>query len=155
MVLLIWFLSSNVVLALCFLMRYRAHEESTTPLVSDRHLASLTFLEWTRDREVFGTVLRCIESMDHSLRRQADVFLMESLLVQLISLQNMRGLTVDLPCGAIDPCLSSRSDGCIVFFSPAECRKRREIRVNKIAKPIQRERANKICPKSEWFGFAI
>ena len=39
--------------------------------------------------------------MDHSLRRQADVFLMESLLVQLISLQNMRGLTVDLPIAVL------------------------------------------------------
>ena len=94
---LIWVLSSNVLLPIVFLQRYPALQHIVEAVQTDPALTALMFLEWILDDDVYGTVLACIESLDHPLRRKADIFLMESLLVQSISWQNSRGLTVDLP----------------------------------------------------------
>ena len=94
--LLIWLLSNNIFFAICFLQRYPAVHSFLETLHTDSQRAVLTFLEWLQDEEIYGTVLACIDNVEHILRRRADTVLMESLLVQFISWQNSRGLTVDL-----------------------------------------------------------
>ena len=94
--LLIWVLSRNIFWAISFLQRYPAHHPLLDTFQADSSRAVLTFLGWLQDDAIYGLLLACIESVEHKLRRTADVFLMESLLVQLISWQNLRGLTLDL-----------------------------------------------------------
>ena len=94
---LIWMFSRNVLLPIVFLQRYPSYQSAIEAVSSHAERMVLLYLEWMQDDDVYGTVLACIESVDHPLRRQADTFLMETLLVQSISWQNSRGLTVDLP----------------------------------------------------------
>ena len=88
---LIWVLSSNVLLPIVFLQRYPSLQHVVEAVQADPGLTALMFLEWILDDDVYSTVLAGIESLDHPLRRKADTFLMESLLVQSISWQNSRG----------------------------------------------------------------
>ena len=97
---LIWLLSNNVFLAICFLQRYPNLYDFVEAYQADSQRAVLTFLQWLQDDDTYRTVLEGIASIEHPMRRQADVFLMESLLVQLLIWQNQRGLTVDLPQAA-------------------------------------------------------
>ena len=94
---LIWVLSRNVDLPIVFLQRYPSLQHIVESVQADPELTALMLWEWILDGDIYSTVLACIESLDHPLRRKADTFLMESLLVQSISWQNSRGLTVALP----------------------------------------------------------
>ena len=93
---LIWVLSSNVLLSIVFLQRFPALQYIIDDVQADPGLTALMLLEWMQDDDVYSMVLACVDSLDHPLRRKADAFLMESLLVQFICWHNARGLTVDL-----------------------------------------------------------
>ena len=93
----IWFLSRNPDLAVLYLQTRSGATITSTDFYSDAHVAALTMLDWFRDAAIRGVVLAALTSLEHQCRHQADMFLMQTCLVEFIVAQNQRGLTVDLP----------------------------------------------------------
>jgi hypothetical protein len=94
--LLIWFLCRNADLAVAVLLFKASSDDFGIDFIQDRAVACLTMLDWFRDRDVQALVLAGIDSLHDPLRQEADVYLVQSLLVEYICCMNARGLTVDL-----------------------------------------------------------
>ena len=95
--LLIWFLSGSPSLATVYLQSRAVLRLDITAQMLTSTEAALTLLGWFKNDKVRALVLAAVDSLDHPVRHRADVFLMQTCLVELIITQNHKGLTVDLP----------------------------------------------------------
>ena len=94
---MIWFLSTSPSLAIVYLQSRSIFRADVTAEMLTSTQAALTLLEWFKEEKVRALVIAAVDSLEHPVRHRADVFLMQTRLVELIVTQNQKGLTMDLP----------------------------------------------------------
>ena len=94
---LVWFLSSCPWLAVVYLQQRNLENFDVSGEMATMERAALVMLDWFKVASLRALVLLALDSLDHPIRRRADVFLVQTCLVNFIVIQNQRGLTVDLP----------------------------------------------------------
>jgi hypothetical protein len=93
---LIWILSRQPDLGICYVLaRHRQYDLDDCNLLHSRSVV-LLLAQWLRNENVRTAVRDGLRTMEDRSRCIADIFLVQSLVVEHIIEQNSRGLTVDL-----------------------------------------------------------
>ena len=94
--LLIWYLSKLPDLSLCYILARRAGRAELACDIKQPRTVVLMLVSWMADPDVLRSLHAGLLHLDDCHRLQADIFLVQSMLVQFIVSQNKKGLTVDL-----------------------------------------------------------